>query len=100
LLAAQRQGGYARLQAALMGASAAVTLDSVRQEAKREGLDAERLVRDMADPAIQARIEANLKLAADLHIDGTPALVIGDRIVPGAIGLPDLRAAITASAAQ
>ena len=70
---------------------------SLRAEAEREGLDGARLERDMADPAIQARLDRNLKLAASLHIDGTPALVVGDRLIPGAMELADLRNAVAAA---
>ncbi len=94
LLAAQLQGGYVRFQDAIMHSAATPTVASLRAEAEHEGLDGARLERDMADPAIQARLDQNLKLAAALHIDGTPALVIGDRLIPGAVDLADLRSAI------
>jgi protein-disulfide isomerase len=44
----------------------------------------------MDDPAIQRRIEANIALARSLQIEGTPALVIGDALVPGAVPLAQL----------
>lgn len=85
LLAAQRQGRHAELHDALMRLSGPPTEAAIRAEARRLGLDADRLFRDMEDPAIQRRIEANLALARALHIEGTPALVIGERLIPGAI---------------
>ena len=45
-------------------------------------------------PPVQARIDANLKLAHDLGIQGTPALVIGNNLVPGALDLPELQKAV------
>ncbi len=48
----------------------------------------------MAEPAVQQRIEANLALAHKLDIEGTPAFVIGGRLLPGALGLADLQAAV------
>ena len=66
------------------------TRDSVRAAADAAGLDGARLLRDMDDPAIQAQIDTNLKLAEKLDIHGTPALVIGSTLVPGAVGLHDL----------
>ena len=48
----------------------------------------------MDDPAIQARIDANLKLARTVGIEGTPALVIGGDMIPGAVELADLTTAI------
>jgi protein-disulfide isomerase len=52
------------------------------------------MVRDMADPSVQTRIDANLKLARDLGIQGTPALVIGTNLVPGAVDFPELQKAV------
>ncbi len=94
LLAAQRQGGYVRLQDALMRTTGQPTPDSIRAEADRQGLDGERLLRDMADPAIKARLDANIQLARTLHIEGTPALIVGQQMIPGAVNLADLRKAV------
>lgn len=96
LLAAHRQGGYARLQAAIMAVGGTPTAASLRQAAEREGLDGAQFERDMADPAIAAKLDRNLRLAAALHIDGTPALVIGGRLIGGAVDLAELREAIAA----
>jgi protein-disulfide isomerase len=35
-----------------------------------------------------------VSLARDLGVQGTPALVIGQTLVPGAIDLPELKAAV------
>lgn len=94
VLAAQRQGGYAKLRAALMTGPAQVDTEVVKAAAQRLGLDWERLQRDMADPAIQARIDANLKLAQVLGIQGTPAYVVGNEMLPGAVTLADLQAVV------
>jgi protein-disulfide isomerase len=48
----------------------------------------------MDDPAIQQRLDANLKLAHDLGIEGTPALVIGDAVIPGAVDVSDIQRAV------
>jgi len=90
LLAAQRQGRHAPLHEALMTLRVEPTEAAIRREAERAGLDWGRLRRDMDDPAIARRIEANLNLAQALGIDGTPALVIGRNLVPGAVDLPTL----------
>ncbi len=99
LLAAQRQGGYARLQAAVMRGTGVPTAATLRAEAERQGMDGARLEHDMGDPAIQARLESNLRLAAAMHIEGTPALVVGGRMIPGAAAVADLQAAVAAARA-
>lgn len=91
LLAAQRQGKYQPLQAALMRLRGEPTEAVLKAEAEKLGLDWARLQRDMQDPAIQQRLAGNLALAQALSIEGTPALVIGTTLVPGAVDLPTLR---------
>ncbi len=97
VLAAERQGGYARLQSVLMHLPPQFTEDSLRTAATEAGLDWPRLQRDMQDPAIAARIHANLDLARQLGIDGTPAFVIGHAVIPGAVELADLQEAISSA---
>jgi protein-disulfide isomerase len=99
LLAAQRQGGYARMQEAVMHMSGPATIQGLSREAAALGLDGAKLQQDMADPAIQARLEGNLALARALHVDGTPAFVIGARMIPGAVPLADLQEAVAAARA-
>jgi protein-disulfide isomerase len=94
LLAAQKQGGYEKLREAIMTAPPQTTKAMIQDAAQKLGLDWKRLEHDMDDPAIQARIDANLKLARSIGIDGTPALVIGDELVPGAVDAAELKQAI------
>jgi protein-disulfide isomerase len=94
LLAAQRQGGYFKLQEALMREGTAPTSDTIRADAERLGLDGGQLLRDMDDPAIKARLDANLALAQQIGLQGTPALIIGQRLIGGAMDLPELRQAV------
>ena len=101
LLAAQQQNGYDKLRAALMHAPPDYTKDGILAIARKVGLNPDRLAHDMDDPAIANRLDANLALASALGIDGTPALVVGDVLVPGAIELSELEKDIaTARAAR
>jgi protein-disulfide isomerase len=90
LLAAQRQGRYGPLYDALLTLRGEPTEAVIRQHAERLGLDWARLRRDMDDPAIQRRLEGNIQLARQLGVEGTPALVIGTTLVPGALELEQL----------
>ena len=91
LLAAQRQNQYVPYYDALMRLREEPTEPVLRREAERLRLDWSRLRRDMDDPAIQARIQRNLDLARGLDIQGTPALVIGTNLIPGAVDLATLQ---------
>ena len=64
---------------------------AVFRTAESVGLDVERLKRDIASPEIARALKANSDLAKALDISGTPAFVIGDEIVPGAIDLASLK---------
>jgi protein-disulfide isomerase len=94
IVAAQAQGGYVKMQAALMHSPAPPTEDGISQIAKDLGLDGAKLVADMNGPAVAQRIQANLLLAKSLKIQGTPVFVVGDEVIPGAVEQPALEAAI------
>jgi protein-disulfide isomerase len=94
LLAAEKQGAYVKMREAVMKLPPDTTLPQIEASAHALGLDWPRLARDMDDPAVQARIDANIRLAHDLGIQGTPALVIGNDLVPGALELPELQKAV------
>lgn len=91
LIAAQKQNAYEKMRDAVMKLPPDTTRDMIQATAQKLGLDWPRLSHDMDDPAVQQRIEANLKLARALAIQGTPALVIGGEIVPGAVDLAELK---------
>lgn len=90
-MAADKQGRYLDFHVAVMGAPAKLTEASVIATAGRLGLDVERLRRDMRDPAIENYLDETIGLARKLGITGTPAFVIGDTVVPGAVGAGHLR---------
>ncbi|KAA2215270.1 DsbA family protein [Pseudoroseomonas oryzae] len=94
LLAAQRQNKYLPLQDALMRLRGEPTEAVLQAEAARAGLDWAQMQRDMADPATEAKLRSNLDLARALSIEGTPALVIGGTLVPGAVDLATLKALV------
>ena len=93
-LAAGRQGAYLKMREAMMTGPADITQDVVKTASARLGLDWERLQRDMADPAIQARLDENIQIAHRLGIQGTPAYIIGDQMLPGAVTVAELQTAI------
>ena len=93
-LAALKQDAYARMHLALMTGTSSITEDVVHSLANKLGLDWSRLVADMKSQDVQDRIDANLALAKRLDLQGTPAYVIGDILLPGAVELADLQRAV------
>ncbi len=97
ILAAQRQGGYEKMQAALMANPAQPTDALIRETAKSLGLDPARLASDMNGPAVTHQIDANMALAHDLKVEGTPVWIVGDDFIPGAVDQGALESAISAA---
>lgn len=83
-LASHAQDGYLDFHFALMAAED-LSQAGIMALAERQGLDVDRLVEDMNAEAVTQAINANYRLARELGIEGTPAFVIGDELVPGAV---------------
>lgn len=90
-LASRTQGKYEAYHTALMSHRGQLDEATILKLASSVGLDTERLKKDMESPEVQQAIGANLALAEELGIRGTPGFVVGDRIVPGAIKLDDMK---------
>jgi protein-disulfide isomerase len=68
-----------------------VTGDRALAVAKEMGLDVARLQKEMAGPEVRAAIEENAGLGDKLGLTGTPAFIVGEEIIPGAVGLDPLK---------
>jgi protein-disulfide isomerase len=96
-LAAMNQGAYEKLHLALMTGTSQIDEAVVKAAALKLGLNWARLSADMNSPAVQDRIDANLTLAHHLELQGTPAYIVGDTLMPGAVELADLQKAVDAA---
>ena len=76
-LAANKQGKYYELSHAMLTTKQPLTADNVYALAKEQGLDLERLKKDMDDKSIDTQLKNNTKLAQDLKLFGTPAFFVG-----------------------
>ena len=93
-LASGRQGKYWKLHLAMFGHEGKITKAVVDEIAAAQGLDMAKLKSDMADPAIENTLSRTRDLAQALAINGTPAFIIDDKLVPGYLPQADLAAAI------
>lgn len=84
VLAANRQGKFAAFHRAMLEAESG-SEETIKTAAESLKVDFERLRKDMDDPTIEAAIDRNVRLAESLNINGTPAYLIGDQFIPGAI---------------
>jgi protein-disulfide isomerase len=91
-VAARRQGEkYVPFHFALMATSGELPKARVLDIAKSVGLDADKLAKDMEDPAVLESVKASNALADRLHFDGTPTFVINNRIVVGELTKEELQ---------
>jgi protein-disulfide isomerase len=58
------------------------------------GLSPVTLELEMGTPAVAKTIQTSYEIARALNITGTPTYIIGNEIIPGAIGIEELRARI------
>jgi protein-disulfide isomerase len=98
-LAGLRQGKYEAFHFALMEGGA-LTDDEILAIAASVGLDTDELQDAMQDPAIGAALRDNLALAEKIGITGTPAFIVGNTMIPGAVSIEELRAKIAAARAK
>ncbi len=83
-VAARRQKDkYVAFHFALMATDGDLPEDRIMDIAKKSGLDANRLKKDMDDPAVLDSVKASNALADKLHVEGTPTFIIGDKFVGG-----------------
>jgi protein-disulfide isomerase len=95
-IASKWQNRHEPFHEALMLTSGKLNDASIRSAAKRAGVDWARLQADLKShgPEIDALIARTSKQAAYLGLQGTPALIIGPYLVPGAMDLAAVRETI------
>ncbi len=80
-----QQNKYLPFHSALMSARGGIPESKIFNIANDIGIDIVQLKKDMTDPEIDQILEKNFQLAQALNITGTPAFIIGNKIIPGAI---------------
>ncbi len=77
-LAANKQGKYLEFHRALFGASQQLSQESILEIAKNIGLNVDQFKKDMNDASVTSQLKANMDLAKELKLFGTPAFFIGE----------------------
>ncbi len=80
-LAAGRQGKYWQMHDLLFENSRQLSDKKIEALARQLKLDMDRWRKDMNDPALQARIDADLRQGQKLGVRGTPTLYVNGRLV-------------------
>jgi protein-disulfide isomerase len=94
-LAARSQGKHHALQEALFAAKGELNAANVLKLASQIGLNTKKLATDMKNPELDSIIERNRALAKELGINGTPAFILGNELMPGAVELEPLKEAVS-----
>jgi protein-disulfide isomerase len=90
----QGQGKYWEYHLAMMAHQGRIDEAVADQIAEEKGLDLKKLKADMQSDEINQIINRNMQLADSLKIQGTPAFIIDETVIPGAVGYEALAAAV------
>lgn len=88
---------YLDFHAALMKARGQLNKQKVLSLAEDLDLDVDDLGEEMESAAVRGELNKNMELAERLGISGTPAFIVGDQLVPGAISLDQLQKMVAAN---
>ncbi|MGC6328642.1 DsbA family protein [Rhizorhabdus sp. FW153] len=101
-IAAEFQGRHAAFNDALMASQGKLDSAGIRAAANRAGVDWARLQKDMTARRqdIDAALGRSDRYARMLRLSGTPGLLIGPYLLPGAVGVAELRKVVAAVRAR
>ena len=85
---------YFPYHTALMKMTGSFTNDNLTEKAVEIGIDEKEFKKAFASPEVAEEVEHNIELAHSLNIMGTPAIIIGDELIPGEIPLDAIKAKI------
>lgn len=88
---------YTAYHTAMMMSRGNLNEAKVMQLALEVGIDVDAMKKDMGSKAIDAAFAKTAAMAESLNITGTPAFIVGDNVVPGAIKRSDLKALVKAA---
>jgi len=90
---------YFSYHTALMKSSGQFTMEMLTDKAKELGIDPDAFKKAMESPDIANELAHTKDLTQSLNIAGTPALIIGSDLTPGAIEMDVLKAKVAAARA-
>ncbi len=99
-IAAHRQGLFNAFHGSLMTSNGRLDMDAIYGTAAEVGLDVEKLRADMRDPLVLQYLEEIRLLAEELGLTGTPAFIVGDAVLSGAVTADELAGEISRQRAR
>jgi protein-disulfide isomerase len=88
---------YLEFHQKLLGSRGQVDKARALAAARDVGLDVARIEKDLQSPEVKATLEEVMQMAEALGINGTPTYIVGNAVVPGAVGVATLRQQIAAA---
>ncbi len=88
---------YRALHTALMTTRGQLSEKRIFSIAEKLAIDVAALRKGMAKAVVTDELNNNMKLARSLGISGTPAFIVGEELVPGAVGIDTLKKLISAA---
>lgn len=85
---------YSDFHVALLSSDGRASEDTAIQVASSLGVSEDKIRAEMKKSPNDDIVQATYQLAANLGISGTPSYVIGNEMVPGAVGIDDLEAKV------
>ena len=86
---------YEAFHQAMMGSKGGLPESRVMKMAAKAGYDATALKKAMKDSRINKMLKKNFALAQALDINGTPAFIIGNEVIRGAVDLETIKRLVT-----
>ena len=93
-IGARPQGKYLTFHEALLAHKGDLDDKAIAAIAKSVGIDGGKMKARAEDSQVAAKLARNLDLGRALELDGTPAFILGDTLIPGAVDLDALEQAI------
>jgi protein-disulfide isomerase len=81
----------------LMETRGRVNGERAQAVAKEMGLDMTRLQKDLDNEEVRAALQENMMLGEKLGLSGTPAFVVGDEVIAGAVGIEPMRRVVAST---
>ncbi|HEY8596565.1 MAG TPA: DsbA family protein [Devosiaceae bacterium] len=94
ILVSQSKADYWTFHQALFSSRGQVNADTAWNEAEALGLDRAALEPKAASNEVASIIQSSYNIAKALNITGTPTFIIGNEIIPGAVGKDELKTRI------
>lgn len=90
MIAAKEQGKYTALKDAIYSSKEHLTKDKILKLAKSLGINVKKLKTAMESKTVEDQVNRNVELATTIGVNGTPTLIIGEKVLPGYVALENL----------